>query len=81
MQRIAIESIGVIAGAKWERLEADVPRLTPREASAGYLDIEHRDGDGRRHPKWSIKTESSDLLAMTVQYSLVLVGKYSSEYF
>ncbi|KAM3458982.1 hypothetical protein MY3296_000129 [Beauveria thailandica] len=53
MQRMAIERVGVIGGAKWERLEADVPRLTPREASAGYLDIEHMDGDGRRHPKWS----------------------------
>ncbi|KAK8144527.1 hypothetical protein G3M48_005708 [Beauveria asiatica] len=53
MQRMAIERVGVIGGAKWERLEADVPRLTPREASAGYLDIENMDGDGRRHPKWS----------------------------
>ncbi|OAA38475.1 hypothetical protein BBO_07113 [Beauveria brongniartii RCEF 3172] len=53
MQRIAIESVGVIGGTKWERLETDIPRMTPREASAGYLDIEHLDGDGRRHPKWS----------------------------
>ncbi|KAM3502502.1 hypothetical protein MY11210_009048 [Beauveria gryllotalpidicola] len=53
MQRMVIEGIEVIGGAKWQRLEADVPRLTPRDASAGYLYIERLDGDGLQHPKWS----------------------------
>ncbi|TQV90938.1 hypothetical protein IF1G_10459 [Cordyceps javanica] len=54
MQRMLIESAaGPGATAKWERLEDGVPRLNPRDASAGHLDIEHVDGDGIRRPKWS----------------------------
>lgn len=49
LQRMAMEGADV---EKWERLETDIPRLAPRDAPAGYLDIEHLGEGGRKHPKW-----------------------------